>query len=82
MTKKVFSAQQIVLACHRGIVYNAPRNSGALAQLVERLHRTQQVRSSNLLCSMQKTPAPNGAGVFCMEHTEPETRLCRVKPKV
>ena len=33
------------------IAYNAPAHTGALAQLVERLHRTQQVRSSNLLCS-------------------------------
>ena len=33
------------------IAYNPRPQIGALAQLVERLHRTQQVRSSNLLCS-------------------------------
>lgn len=32
----------------------APHSYGALAQLVERLHRTQQVRGSNPLCSIQK----------------------------
>lgn len=39
-------------------VYNPPAiiPCGALAQLVERLHRTQQVRGSNPLCSIKKAP--------------------------
>ena len=33
---------------------HASTSYGALAQLVERLHRTQQVRGSNPLCSIEK----------------------------
>lgn len=41
-----------------------PHSPGALAQLVERLHRTQQVRGSNPLCSIKKAPI---SGAFFME---------------
>lgn len=42
----------------------APHSYGALAQLVERLHRTQQVRGSNPLCSIKKAPE---MGAFFLE---------------
>ena len=41
----------LVLALSRNFAYNGAPPNGALAQLVERLHRTQQVRGSNPLCS-------------------------------
>lgn len=53
LCKIIFLAHSpiLMLALPRNFAYNGAPLSGALAQLVERLHRTQQVRGSNPLCS-------------------------------
>ncbi len=57
-TNKACTSSRLRVKCPRNTAH------GALAQLVERLHRTQQVRGSNPLCSIKKAPI---SGAFFME---------------